>query len=107
MKLTKGIVSRELTKGIVSREEAVRMAPLYVEYAEGNFDKWGAMFDKFSKLRVGSLAITFIDGKFVRVKVSSIRSLPYDADGPCVRVSNGEASWRVDGNKYAYPMEKS
>ncbi len=25
-------------------------------------------------------------------------------DGPVVRVSNGEISWRVDGNHYAWPL---
>jgi hypothetical protein len=80
------------------------MAPDYVSYADGNFDKFGAIWKAFQGLKVGQKVLTKSEDVFVIAKVSSIRPLPYDADGPCVRVSNGEYSWRVDGCDYAYPI---
>ena len=94
----------KLTAGIVSKATAKRLVPQYVEYVEGNFDKWTDVFAKFETLSVGNTAVTFANGKFVMVRVSSIRHNDIRAvDGPVVRVSNGEYSWRVDGDKYAYP----
>jgi hypothetical protein len=43
---------------------------------------------------------------YVRVTVSSVNSNCIEAeDGPVVRVGNGEYTWRVDGDKYLYPLK--
>jgi hypothetical protein len=94
----------KLTKGVVNRMEAVRLAPDYVAFVNGNDSKFKAVDAKFSQLRVGQRVLTYSDGTFVIAKVSSIRIPNYEADGPVVRVSNGEYSWRVDGDRYAYPV---
>ncbi len=59
-----------------------------------------------SGIKVGQSAITFTHGQFVRVKISSVKQAHHESDGPVVRVSNGEYSWRVDGDKYAYVLQK-
>ena len=102
----------KLTKGVISRAEAVKLAPDYVKVSE-QATGWGnILFDKimpvFEKLKRGQEALTFIDGVYVPVKVSSINSKTWQAiDGPVVRVSNGEMTWRVDGDRYAFPLEIS
>lgn len=95
----------KLTKGIVDRKVALELAPVYVDFAEGNFDKWEQVDKKFGKLKIKDRAITYHDGKFILVKVSHIFIGFPGADGPVVQVSNGEYSWRVDGDKYAYPIK--
>ena len=60
----------------------------------------------FEQLKRNQTAITFHDGQYVKVTVSSINSnTPAAIDGPVVRVSNTEASWRVDGDHYAFPIK--
>jgi hypothetical protein len=82
----------------------VKLAPDYVAYVEGNYDKlFNSVMPKFEKLRVAQKVVTYSDGVYVIAKVASIREWHPEADGPMVRVSNGEYSWRVDGNRYAYP----
>jgi hypothetical protein len=91
---------------VISRKDAMKMAPAYVAFVEGNFGKYGAVDKAFSKLKRGQAVITYRDGKFVAAKVSSIDNDDFRAiDGPVVRVSDGEYSYRVDGDKYAYPMK--
>ncbi len=96
----------KLTKNIISRDEAVKLAPDYVTFAEGDFDKFDAMDKKFSKLKKGDKVLTHSDNVFVIATVSSVNNNDFRAvDGPEVRVSNGEYSWRVDGDAYAYPVK--
>ena len=52
------------------------------------------------QLKKGQAMMTFLDGQYVSVKISSVVHPRHDADGPTIRVSNGEYSWRVDGDKY-------
>jgi len=95
----------KLTKGIISRAEAVKISPIYVAYVEGDFNAWPSIVTPFDQLKRGQKAITYCDGIFVQVKVTSINRNDYKAiDGPVVRVSNGEYSWRVDGDHYAFPV---
>jgi len=97
-----------LTQGVISREDALKISPDYVRYAEGDFDLYEKIYAKFSKLKKGQRVLTFSDRKFVLAKVTSINSNDFRAvDGPVVRVSNGEYSWRVDGDGYAYPVNKA
>ena len=57
------------------------------------------------KLKRGKPAVTFYEGVYLQVKVSSINHNDFRAvDGPIVRVGNGEFTWRVDGDRYAYPI---
>lgn len=94
----------KLTKGIISRAEALAVSKDYVAFVEGDFDKFETVNSAFESLRRGQRVITYVDGQFVRAKVSSINHNDFRAiDGPVVRVSNGECSWRVDGDHYAYP----
>lgn len=95
-----------LTKNVISKQEAIQLAPDYVEFVEGNFDKYEAVEKEFSKLRVGQKVLTYDDGVYVIAKVSKVdHNDPRAVDGPIVRVSNGEYSWRVDGDRYAYPLK--
>lgn len=91
---------------IISREKALKISKDYVAYVEGDNDKWNMIIKPFDKLKRGQSVLTFDNGRFVLAKVSSIDREDYRAvDGPIVRVSDGKTSWRVDGNKYAYPMK--
>ena len=97
----------KLTKGVVSRAEAVKLASDYVDFVEGKGGSlllFGSVIPKFEKLRVGKKVLTHSDDVNVIAKVSSIQEGHPDADGPVVRVTNGEYSWRVDGDRYAYPL---
>lgn len=105
----------KLTKGIISRDEALKISPDYVAYVEGDFSKWQGIIEEFESLKQGQDVLTFNQttwarkgrnkGQFVRARVTSIDYHDFRAvDGPIVRVTNGEFSWRVDGNKYAFPL---
>lgn len=108
MSKTKAFLEPKLKSGIISREEALKLCPDYVAFVEGNFDLFETVMANFSKARHGTQAITASGGygaplTFVRVKVASVKSDDIRAvDGPVVRVTNGEYSWRVDGDKYAH-----
>lgn len=97
-----------ITKNIITREEALKVCPDYVAFVEGNFSFGDhAVVDQilrsFDTIKKGDLGITYTDGQFVRVTVTVVDHDDYRAvDGPIVRVSNGEYSWRVDGDKYAW-----
>lgn len=95
----------KLTKGVISRAEALKVSPDYVAFVEGNFDVYNKIIPFFEGLRKNQAVITYVHGQFVRAKITSINGNTYQAvDGPVVRVSNGEYSWRVDGSHYAYPL---
>ena len=95
----------KLTKNIISRSEACKISKDYVAFVEGNFDKFSIIQKVFDNIKRRQKALTYIDGQFVIVNISSIDSDDFRAiDGPIVRVSNGEYSWRVDGNRFAFPI---
>jgi hypothetical protein len=99
----------KLTKNIITRDEAVKLAPDYVAFVEGNWDKFDGVLTALDSAHKGQLAVTaHPDGDkfvFVRVRISSIdRNSIRAVDGPVIRVSNDEYSWRVDGDKYAFPL---
>lgn len=98
-----------VTKNIITRAEALKLAPAYVEFIEATgmncFDKLDAFEPAFRAMKRGHKAITFTNNKYVKVKVTSVNSNDFRAeDGPVVRVGNDEFTWRVDGDKYAYPI---
>jgi len=98
----------KFTKNIISRDEAFNLAPDYVNYIENkDFDiLFDIIMPSFEKMKRGHTGITFCDGVYLRIKISSLDSKSYMAvDGPVVRVSNGEYSWRVDGDGYAFPIK--
>jgi hypothetical protein len=97
----------KLTKNVISRAEALKLAPDYVKFVDGNYDAWGRVLTVFNTLKRGQKVLTFTDAgnAFVICKVTSMNSNDYRAvDGPVVRVGNGEFTWRVDGDRYAYPI---
>lgn len=103
----------KLTKGLVTRDEALKISPAYVAFVEQhkfddallhpfywdfeNTDQWGYPTCGIKK---GQQLLTYVDGQYVSVKVTSVVNPKHDADGPTVRVGNGEYTWRVDGDKY-------
>ena len=100
----------KITKGVINRDEAFLLVPTYVTFIElrGSKDRW-TFFDKIDeemkKMYRGQEVITFVDGLYIRCKVTKVDHNSFQAvDGPVIRVSNGEFSWRVDGDKYAYPV---
>jgi len=94
-----------LTKNLISRSKALRVSPDYVAFVEGDFDAWGNVTDIFDALKRGQKVITYVEGKFVEAKVTMVDNKSFRAiDGPVIRVSNGEYSWRVDGDCWAYPI---
>ena len=95
----------KLKNGLISREKALSISSDYVNFVEGNIDFFEAVDNAFAKLKKGQKVITYYDGNFFEAKVTFVDNKSYQAvDGPVIRVSNGEYSWRVDGNKYAYPI---
>jgi len=109
--------SKFTAKGVIDRAEAERISPEYVRFADGRdwdaaggrlraFDALGAVLEAFAGLRRGQRVLTHHDGKFVIAKVTSVNSDDFRAvDGPIVRVGNGEFTWRVDGDRYAFPAD--
>ena len=103
-----------ITKGVISLAEAKRLVPDYVKWIEGKakrggyqWESWDKIWVAFQRLKRGQAVVTCDNGVYVKAKVTSIRPANYaEADGPVVRVSNGEWTWRVDGNDYAYPLKK-
>lgn len=92
----------KITKGIITRDEAIRISPEYVAFAEGDFNLFKHVFARFEALKRGQQVITYHDKLFLRAKVSSIK--PGFEGENVVRVTNGEWSWRVDGAGYAFPV---
>ena len=97
----------KITKGKIKKAAAQKISAAYVAFVEGDFDQYRKVITPFGKLKRGQKVITFVDGIFVEAKVTSIDRTSLAAsmgDGLIVRVSNGEYSWRVDGDKYAFPI---
>jgi len=95
-----------LTQNFITDDEAKKLAPDYVKYAKGDFSFFDKIFAAFNKLKKGQNVVTFCGGVFVKAKISSIKHDDVRAiDGPVVRVSSGEWSWRVDGDGYAFPID--
>ncbi len=98
----------KLTKGLISREEAIKINSDYVALAaDRDWDKSDSVDPVFALLKVGQKILTYYEGQFVVGKVTSVRPINscYEAmDGPIIRVSNGEYSWRVDGSYLAVPL---
>lgn len=105
----------KLTKGVLTREEAIVICPDYVAFVE-HYTLTDAILDPFmwnynkldkhgyptTGVKVGQNVITYLDGQYLRATITSLNHPNHEDDGPVVRVSNGEYSWRVDGDKYAF-----
>jgi hypothetical protein len=103
MRSTKEVM--KLTKGLMTEAEALKLAPEYVAYAKGDFSHFGKIDAAMQKLKKNQEVLTYSDGVFVRAKVASVDRTCFQAvDGPVIRVSNGEYSWRVDGSHDAFPI---
>ena len=97
----------KLTKGVITREAAFVISPEYVEFVEGKFDHFSYIDGKFSQLKKGQPVLTYNheNKQFVMAKVTKVDHESYQAiEGPVIRVSNEEYSWRVDGSGYAFPL---
>lgn len=91
---------------VITRAEALKISKDYVAFAEGDFSAYDKIEPAFSKLKRGKPAITYYEGKFHKVTVSSVDNKSYRAiDGPVVRVKDERMSWRVDGSGYAFPID--
>jgi len=110
-------MNAKLTKGIISREDAQKLCPAYVDFIENhtlddivlnpfmwNYEKTDTHGYPTHGLKKGQRMLTYFDGLYVTVKISSITNPNHDADGPAVRVTNGEYSWRIDGDKYGITL---
>ena len=99
----------KLTKNILPREIVLACAPDYVAFIEekhGSYEAFDKIFDKFNAMKKGNTCISFHDGQYFKCKVTSVDDECMQAiDGPVIRISNGEYSWRCDGDKYAYPIK--
>ncbi len=97
----------KVTKNIIPTEDVERFAHDYFLYAAKlDFKALERIIPLFEKLKKNQIVVTFIDGVFVKAKITSMKNSWQSEDGPVVRVSNGEFSWRVDGNGYAYPWKE-
>lgn len=109
---------QKLTVGPISLELAKEIAPEYVEYCQtdGNSDRHWAIFNmiekQFETITKGQLVVTqkfesLLNDKneFIVAKVSKVDHNCFQAiDGPVVRVSDGQHSWRVDGSGYCWVL---
>ena len=106
----------KLTKGVITKEEAAVLAPDYVKYHDSLRGK-GELPPEYHKLsekvwkacdglKRGQEVVTCNDGTWVRARVTSSRHTWRSEDSNEVRVGNGEWTWRVDGNEYAWPIKK-
>ena len=90
---------------IIDRAEAAKLAGAYVAFIEGDFDYFTDVESKFQQLKKGQSCLSYLNGCFVKCKVSLVsHNDPRAMDGPLVRISDGKYSWRVDGDRYAYPI---
>ena len=97
----------KLTKNIISRKEALKISTEYVAFVENTYEHYNHVMTAFDKLKRGQKVLTRNDGKYILAKVTKVDGDCLEAtlgDGPVIRVSNGEYSWRVDGDQYAYPI---
>jgi hypothetical protein len=97
----------KLTKNLITKEEAINISKEYVDFVVNkNFNVFSEILKSFETLKKNQKVLTFTDGQFVLAKVSSINHNDIRAiDGPIVRVTNGEYSWRVDGCNYAVSIK--
>ncbi len=65
----------KLTKGVVSKDEAAKLAPAYVRYISGRDRNafYNRVLPAFDKLRVGQTVLAFVEGVYVKAKVTSIQ----------------------------------
>lgn len=96
----------------ISKAKVREIAPDYIlAFDYGNKESSGAFFrvwDKFNALKRGQLVITkdINEKGYIVAKVTSVKFDNWvEPEQPILRVSDGECSWRVDGNGFAYPIE--
>lgn len=97
----------KLTKNLLTREEALKLAPVYVAFVDDmTTENYTQVSEAFNKLKRNDKVVTCLDGQYVLAKVTSVNHNDLRAvDGPVVRVGTGEATWRVDGDSYAFPVK--
>lgn len=89
----------------LTKDQAKKLNPDYVDYISGNRRLFDIVLENFDSLKKNQKVLTYRKPDFVIVKISSINyNDPRALDGPLVRVTDGEFSWRVDGSGYAAPI---
>jgi hypothetical protein len=101
----------------IPKAQVRKLAPDYIaafdyENKEVSIQESSAAFfrvwDKFNALKRRQLVMTKArTGRgYVVAKVTSVKfENPVEPEQPILRVSDGEYSWRVDGDGFAYPLE--
>ncbi|MCK9462618.1 MAG: hypothetical protein M0R80_23615 [Proteobacteria bacterium] len=108
--------------GPITREQAIEIDGLYVKFREGcgarqtqeDSDAYWAAFEHIhsvqNELHQGQLVLTVAldcdrdKPQFIVAQVSSVkRNCIQAVDGPVIRVTDGDMSWRVDGANYCVP----
>lgn len=98
----------------ISKAEVKKLAPDYItafDYSHPDTSlAFFRMWDKFNVLKRGQLVITKArkGSGYIVAKVESVKYDNYtEPEEPNLRVSDGQFSWRCNGNHYAYPIEKT
>ena len=96
----------QLTKNVITRDEAEKLAPDYVKAHEcQDFNLLLKFYEANQTLKRGQKVLVKHDTQYVICKVSSVNwNTPAAIDGPVIRVSNGEFTWRIDGVSNAAPI---
>ena len=95
----------KITEDIISRDEAAKLAPDYVAFCEGERGKFELVDAVCQDIKRGQKVVTCVEGVYIKAKVTSVNHNDFRAiDGPIIRVGNSEYTWRVDGDKWCYPL---
>lgn len=107
------MIRKEL--GPISREQAIAIDAIYVKWREDrDMDCFDHVQSLQEGLKRGQLVLTEMlrvrenvpnqARVFILAQVSSVkRNCVQAVDGPVIRVTDGEYSWRVDGDTYCVP----
>lgn len=95
----------------IPKKVVKEIAPDYItafDYTnKDNYNAFNRVWDIFNNLKKGQLVITKGRGNkgYIVAKVSSVKFDSWvEPEQPHLRVTDGEYSWRVDGDAFAYPI---
>ena len=98
----------------IPKEKVCKIAPDYItafDYKNKNSSEaFFRVWDKFNALKRGQLVITKAKNNrgYIIAKVTSVKFDNWiEPEQPVLRVTDGEYSWRVDGDAFAYPLENN
>jgi len=97
----------------IPKKVVKEIAPDYITaFDYSNKDSSPAFFrvwNKFNNLKRGQLVLTKgrANKGYIVAKVTSVKFDSWvEPEQPILRVTDGEYSWRVDGDAFAYPLPK-